>query len=326
MERILIYHTAAIGDAMLATPVACQLKLLYPQAQITYVTHDSLVPLLSKSKAIDNFIAVEKEASPLDLRLTMGKLKPDLLVDLSGSTKSKLNTAFIAKKTLRYKKAEDSMHAVDNYLDTISTLWTRSEETEIFPTLNISEEEKNRFRSTVPKENRRLIALVPGVGQARPHRAWPEESWITLAKHILWEKDHALILVGGMEERTICSRIMEKVGEYCFNLAGKLSLAETAVALASSDATVAGDTGPAHISVAAGTPVVGLYGPTRVERSGPYGYDELALSASDKCQCPGLKACKIADEGLSSGRCMKDIHMKVVYGNLSSLFPWNRLL
>ena len=32
---------------------------------------------------------------------------------------------------------------------------------------------------------------------------------------------------------------------------------------------VSGDTGPTHIAAAVGTPIVGIYGPTRPERNGP---------------------------------------------------------
>ncbi|MFZ1059138.1 MAG: glycosyltransferase family 9 protein, partial [Candidatus Rokuibacteriota bacterium] len=31
------------------------------------------------------------------------------------------------------------------------------------------------------------------------------------------------------------------------------------------------DTGPLHLAAALGTPSIGLYGPTRAERNGPYG-------------------------------------------------------
>jgi ADP-heptose:LPS heptosyltransferase len=34
---------------------------------------------------------------------------------------------------------------------------------------------------------------------------------------------------------------------------------------------IASDTGPLHLAAALGTPALGLYGPTRAERNGPYG-------------------------------------------------------
>lgn len=39
-------------------------------------------------------------------------------------------------------------------------------------------------------------------------------------------------------------------------------LDETAAVLKCCDVVISGDTGPAHIAVAVGTPVIGLYGPT----------------------------------------------------------------
>jgi len=320
MERILVYHTAAIGDSVLATPVSVNLKKAFPNAKITCVTHESLIPLLSLCQAFDEFIAAEQP----DLRSRMQAVKPELTVDLSGSSKSFLQTLFLPGKTVRYRKREKALHAVDNYLDTISSVCQLTPVEERFPTLFISEAEKDRIRNMLAaREHRRLLALVPGVGALRPHRAWAEEQWSSLAKNILWEKDHALILIGGMDERTLCSRIAERAGEFCFNLAGKLNLAETAAALSTCDVTVSGDTGPAHISIAVGTPVVGLYGPTTIERSGPYGGKDLALSASDKCECSNRKSCKFGDN--APGKCMNEIRMKLVYGNLISLFPWNRV-
>lgn len=319
MQRILVYHTAAIGDSVLATPVSVNLKKQFPDAKITYVTHESLIPLLKLCNAIDDFIPAEAP----DLRSRMQAYKADLTVDLSGSFKSLMKTLLLPGKTVRYTKRQKTMHVVDNYLDTISSICELTPPEDRFPSLYVSEEQKDKVRNMLNRDNRRLLAMVPGVGSLRPHRAWPEEQWVALTKNILWEKDHALILIGGMEERTLCSRIAERTGEFCFNLAGRLSLAETAAALSVCDVTVSGDTGPAHISVAVGTPVVGLYGPTTLERSGPYGGNELALSVSDKCKCANRKNCVFNAEG--AGKCMNDIRMKLVYGNVISLFPWNRL-
>jgi heptosyltransferase I len=318
MERILVYHPAAIGDSVLATPVAAQLRAAFPQSRISWVCHGSLSELLGLCPAINELIPAESE----DLKSRLQAVKPDLVVDLSGSFKSFLQTLFLAKTTRHYKKKEKSMHVVDNYLETIAGLGEKQEASKIFPTLFVPEAEKDKIRQMLPREHRRLLALVPGVGSLRPHRAWPEDQWGALAKNILWEKDHALILIGGQEERTMCSRIAERAGEYCFNLAGKLSLRESAAALSVCDAIVSSDTGPAHVSSAVGTPVVGLYGPTTVARSGSWGNAELALSVSDQCRCGGQKWCRY-NEG--AGKCMNEIRMKVVYGNLSSLFPWNRV-
>jgi ADP-heptose:LPS heptosyltransferase len=44
---------------------------------------------------------------------------------------------------------------------------------------------------------------------------------------------------------------------------------------------IAGDTGPLHLAAALGTPCLGLFGPTRAERNGPYGARCRGLQSPD---------------------------------------------
>jgi ADP-heptose:LPS heptosyltransferase len=43
---------------------------------------------------------------------------------------------------------------------------------------------------------------------------------------------------------------------------------------------VSGDTGPTHLASAVGTPIVGLYGPTRPSRNGPLSPDDAIVTAT----------------------------------------------
>jgi ADP-heptose:LPS heptosyltransferase len=56
---------------------------------------------------------------------------------------------------------------------------------------------------------------------------------------------------------------------------------------------VSGDTGPAHIAAAVGTPIVGIYGPTRPSRNGPWSPDDVTVSRDAICQCHHLRRCKL---------------------------------
>lgn len=320
MDKIVIFHAAAIGDTVLATPVSACLRKAYPQAQISYIVHESLLPLLASCPGIDERIGYDKSSTNAELRKLISTKRPDLIVDLSGSSKSFWQTTFLAKKIVRYKKQNPNeknlIHATTNFLETLKPLGIAIDAPP-FPTIFPSETEKNNVRRMLARDDRRLVALVPGVGSLRPHRAWPEDQWVALAKDILWTDKQAIILIGGSEERTLCSRIAEQAGKYCFNLAGKLNLAETAAALSLCDATVSGDTGPAHISIAVGTPTIGLYGPTRLERSGPYGMEAHSISVTDKCKCVNLKSCPLAPEGKS--KCMSEIAHREAFGKLEPI-------
>ena len=69
---------------------------------------------------------------------------------------------------------------------------------------------------------------------------------------------------------------------------------------------LAGDTGPAHIAAAVGTPVVGIYGPTRPSRNGPWAPADLVVSRSDVCQCHHLRQCRLQT------KCLDDISVDQV--------------
>src|SRR5262249_25105917 len=57
---------------------------------------------------------------------------------------------------------------------------------------------------------------------------------------------------------------------------------------------VSGDTGPTHIAAAVGAPLVGLYGPTRPQRNGPWSTDDITISRYDGCACHHLRQCRRA--------------------------------
>ena len=55
---------------------------------------------------------------------------------------------------------------------------------------------------------------------------------------------------------------------------------------------ISGDTGPTHIGAAVGAPIVGIYGPTRPERNGPWQPDDETVSRAAVCECHHLRRCR----------------------------------
>ena len=54
---------------------------------------------------------------------------------------------------------------------------------------------------------------------------------------------------------------------------------------------ISGDTGPTHVAAALGTPIVGIYGPTRPSRNGPWAPGDITISRDASCQCHHLRRC-----------------------------------
>jgi ADP-heptose:LPS heptosyltransferase len=325
--NILIFHPAAIGDAVLATPVARALKANFPGAKITYWSHSSLRQLLfGLCPSIDEFVDYSPDKGFFEQVKTIRQLKPDLFVDLSNSSKSNWLSVFTSAHVLRYVKqhpdASPILHAVDNFLGTIEPICSEFPQ-RLFPTIFPDALAAELLPRVMDKESGKsdtIIGIVPGVGKLRPHRAWLHDGWLYLLQAILNRKNFLPILIGGRDEVEQCKNLHQEIGDGCINFAGRLSLTQTAALLKSCKVVVSGDTGPAHLAVAVGTPVIGLYGPTRPQRSGPYGYEQFVLDQSPACQCPNKKICQVSRHD-AAAECMERIMLPEVIEKLAAALP-----
>jgi ADP-heptose:LPS heptosyltransferase len=112
---------------------------------------------------------------------------------------------------------------------------------------------------------RRAGGFPPGVGHVVVHpgasvpaRAWAPERHAALVRALAAE-GRRVIVTGGPRERPLTRAV---AGSHALDLGGRTSLTELTDVLAGADCLVAGNTGPAHLAAAVGTPVVSLYAPT----------------------------------------------------------------
>lgn len=313
---------------MFATPVAKTLKANFPSAQITWWTHASTKDLLQLCPYIDAVIDYKKSDGVLKQRSTIAGQDYDLVIDLVGSTRAKLLTFFSGIKVLHLKKqslqSKNLKHIVNNLLDTLEPL-NLTRQTKPFPTLSFT----SASTKTLPQPaqdiikaalapEKKMVALVPAVGSIRPNRAWDKGNWRELAEKLQADKRIKLVLVGGKDDFDLCDDLVKEIGNGCESLAGKLSLSQTASLLRHCAYVVSCDTGPAHIAVACGTPVVSLFGPTYSRRNGPYGFDQYAIDKSADCECHYAKICKLT-KAPGPGNCMQDISVDEVMQKISQI-------
>jgi ADP-heptose:LPS heptosyltransferase len=111
----------------------------------------------------------------------------------------------------------------------------------------------------------RKIGLI--IGASTPEKAWPEEKWGGLCQK-LFANGLIPILLGGAGEAEMAGRV-EKSVRGVINLVGKTTPRVLASVQAQCSVVVGGDSGPTHLAVSVGVPVVGLYGVTDPVRTGP---------------------------------------------------------
>ncbi|MDQ3946656.1 MAG: glycosyltransferase family 9 protein, partial [Actinomycetota bacterium] len=97
-------------------------------------------------------------------------------------------------------------------------------------------------------------------------------------------------------ERALASAVAGPARPEVADWGGRLDLGGLAEVLARASVVVAGNTGPAHLAAAVGTPVVSLYAPTvPAARWRPWGVPHVLLGVQD-ISCAGCRAriCPVA--------------------------------
>ena len=127
-------------------------------------------------------------------------------------------------------------------------------------------------------------------GAAWPNKRWPAERFGALARQML--ERHALTsaVLWGPDEATLAAAVARASGGAAL-MAPQTSMVEMLTLARAARIVVSGDTGPLHLAAAAGTPVVGLYGPTPPERNGPWDPRDVTVSAHDRCACVFKRQC-----------------------------------
>jgi ADP-heptose:LPS heptosyltransferase len=108
------------------------------------------------------------------------------------------------------------------------------------------------------------------IGASTAAKTYPVEQWIAVIR-LLSEAGFQTLLLGGPGENATAEQILQETGNQgILDLTGKTPIRVLASVLAKCQVVIGGDSGPTHLAVAVGTPVVGLYGVTDPARTGPH--------------------------------------------------------
>lgn len=128
------------------------------------------------------------------------------------------------------------------------------------------------------------VVLHPGASASA--RAW-DPGRCAAAAELLADAGHRVVITGGPREAPLTRRVAGSVG---VDLGGRTDARTLAGVLRFADALVCGNTGPAHLAAAVGTPVVSLFAPVvAAERWRPYGVP-LILLGDQQAACAGSRA------------------------------------
>ncbi|MGL4393301.1 MAG: glycosyltransferase family 9 protein [Fusobacteriaceae bacterium] len=274
--KVLIIHTAFIGDIVLSTPLVRKIKDFYPDSEIIYLTNPTGEEILKNNPNISEIIIYDKRGKDKNFSgfvrvakvlrekkfdmvfLPHRYLRSTLLGRLTGAKiRIGYNNAvlsFLLTKKIKYEKEMREAARLLKFLPEVSIKKDNEYQIEIFP----SNYDKEKISSLISKYNgRKIITFAPGSKWFTKN--WPIEYYNSVIEYFGNRSDLLLIYVGGKEEK----KILINIKENCLDLRGKTSLLELSEILRISDIVVTNDSSPLHISSGFPKPfIIAILGPT----------------------------------------------------------------
>ncbi|MBI5474372.1 MAG: glycosyltransferase family 9 protein [Ignavibacteriae bacterium] len=159
-----------------------------------------------------------------------------------------------------------------------------------------------------------FAVLHPGSGGSA--REWSPENFGTLALRLMDEAGMKVLVTGAAGEEEKVSRVVQASEGRAIPTVGELSIKEFGAVLRSAKLYVSNSTGPLHLAVAMGTPVLGLY-PQHVAMSarrwGPYTKNAAVLVPQRPLDC------NVCVETQSPCECMATISVDHVFQSAMSV-------
>ena len=158
-----------------------------------------------------------------------------------------------------------------------------------------------RITGTRPGRGRHVV-VHPGASV--PARAWPAAHHAALVEALAARGEEVLV-TGAPSERGLTARV---AGAHATDLGGRTSFAGLADVLAGARAVVVGNTGPAHLAAAVGTPVVSLFAPTVPPvRWRPFGVAHELLFRDVPCAGCRARVCPVEGHPCLAGVGVDDV-------------------
>ncbi len=334
-QNILLIKMSSLGDILHTLPFAAALRKRFPQARITWLVHPQFAGFVPDPPVIDEVIYFDKVkfnklglSAKLkyfcEMRSLLHSRHFDLVIDMQGLFKSAVLAAIsgcanrigysemregsgLVSRAITGTHAKD--HVIERYLDVARYLGAKVETLDDvqFPMPDLTKE-----GASVEQKLRDLgynggsyVVIVPGARWWT--KEWPLAHYAQLVRKITADGTF-VVLAGGPDDATKGAQIAEAAQcSKVLDMTGKTSLRELAALIKGCSFYISADTGPLHFAAALKKPLVAMYGPTKADRTGPYGSNNSTVLLSPAA-CAGCLKKKC-----DNWHCMHDITPEAVY-------------
>ncbi len=291
---ILFITATRIGDAVLSSGLIKRLLDEVPNARFTIVAGKAAAPLFAEVPNLDRLIVLEKAKNGghwLKLWREVRHRKWGLIVDLRGSAISQF---LRRERRAVYKRGSGG--GVHKVIEAARLLKIEDEPPAPYLFTSAATE---AYADELTAGKGPILAMAPAANWVG--KTWPAERFAQVAIQLLGGPmaGGRLMLLGGPDDSQAVAALRNVVPrERTIDLAGKVELLASYACLKRAQLFIGNDSGLMHMAAAAGTPTIGLFGPSDDKLYGPWGENTRIVRG-----IRSLDQIREVDPGLSQALC-----------------------
>lgn len=315
--RILVINLAAIGDVVLSSVVAKELKKKYPGSRVDYLVQPLCAPVIELSPFVNGVYVYDKKNRDkgilryCKLVNSLRKMNYDMSVSVNFAVRGAILAFFIhAKLRLGYGRKVNGLFYTHresgdrkeikkeglNQLEILKPLGIITKDAN--PSLKAKESDLKTIRKLLGKKgNIKRLVFCPA--SSENFKNLPIELSAEVIEKLSSEFD--VFAVGSVTEICYFENLASSVKGKVRIFPGTLTLGELAALISFSDVLLSIDTGPLHMAQALNVPATALFGPTDPRVWGPHGERNEVITAELECSpCSFNREC-------SENKCMRNL-------------------
>lgn len=278
VDRLLLVCPSWIGDTIMATPLLRHARRACPRACITAVMRPSLRGVLEGLDSIDERCELDMRGGlgPWRAGWTMRAMRPDAIVLMPNSFRaavaarcsgSPIRVGFrrdgrglLLTDAVEGPSRDHPVPAVEVYRRLAEAAFG-GDASGCRPELVVTDAQHAEAAAILGETPGEHLVLVPGA--TRPDKRWPATRFAAVADALAESHGLQPVVTGAPGEGAVVDEVVAACRTPALDLVRRgVTPGALKGVIARARLVVTNDTGPRHIALATGTPVVSLFGPT----------------------------------------------------------------
>ncbi len=323
--RVLIVKLSSLGDVIHTLPALTALRRHWPDAHLTWLVEPAAAEILHEHPALNRVLVLPRRTwadllrrgrlfraarQALQFLRELRAVPYDLALDFQGLAKSAVWVA-AARASIKLgpgpgrRRNELAWLAYDRRAPLPAPAAHAVERNlALLDTLGVPRGPLRYDLPVAPAAERAAAELLAGAGLAAdtafvaacPQTRWPTKNWtaagFAAVADALAGRGLPVVFTGASADRAALDEIAAAMRTPMRRLDGLTPLPVLAAVFRRARVVLATDTGPLHLAVAVGTPVVALFGPTDPGYTGPFGAGHVVLRSGVPCSPCFQRTCR----------------------------------